>query len=244
MQTVHAEDEQRAAARAVMLGTPLERARIAARATRELLADPNDTTRVFLLGMTLNARHFPRFFTRFAADERGAALLREQPSIDTAHVDFAALRQLPETTLGGAYARYLDGNGLDPDLFQAPPGFPSMIAFVAKRIRQQHDLWHVLTGYGTDVAGEIALQAFTFAQMGMPASLLISVVGAIRWLQEPRIARMALDGYRRGRAAEWLPVQPWETLWERDVAALRRELRIAPADIAPVFLAAQKRAQA
>jgi ubiquinone biosynthesis protein COQ4 len=86
------------------------------------------------------------------------------------------------------------------------------VAFVSKRIRQTRDLWHVLSDYRTDVAGEIALQAFTFAQMAMLASLLISVAGSLRWLREPRIARMAIDGYRRGRDAEWLPVLRWESL--------------------------------
>ncbi len=242
MQEERSEAAQREAARLLMEGTALERAALAARSLRALLADPNDTTQVFLLGMSVNAASFPGFFIRFAGDERGAALLREQPSIDSAHVDFAALRRLPRTTLGGAYAAYLAENGLDPDVFQAPPGLPSMVAFVAKRMRQSHDLWHVLTGYRTDVAGEIALQAFSYAQLRMPVSLMISVAGTLRWAREPRIAQMALEGYRRGRDAGWLPVQRWESLWERDLEALRAELRIAPARVPPARLVAPSRA--
>jgi ubiquinone biosynthesis protein COQ4 len=242
MNDARSESAQREAARVLLEGSSFDRARLAARALRALLADPNDTTQVFLLGMSLNASQFPEFFVRFAVDERGAALLREQPAIDSAHVDFAALRRLPPTTLGGAYIAYLAENGLDPDVFQAPPGLPSMVAFVAKRMRQSHDLWHVLTGYRTDVAGEIALQAFTSAQVHLPVSLVIGVAGTIRWAQEPRIARMAMEGYRRGRDAAWLPVQRWESLWERDLEALRAELRIAPARVPPVHLVAPKRA--
>ena len=36
-------------------------------------------------------------------------------------------------------------------------------AYLAQRMRQTHDIWHVLTGYATDVAGEVQLQAFTLA---------------------------------------------------------------------------------
>ena len=238
MQDTVSEDAQRQAAHAVMFGSSLDRTRIAASALRSLLKDPNDTTQVFRLGMAVSARGFPRFFARFAADESGATLLRAQPSIDSAHVDFAALRRLPASTLGGAYGRYLEANALDPDMFQAPPALPSMIAYVTKRIRQQHDIWHVVTGYNTDIAGEIALQGFTYAQMELPSSLLISVFGSVRWLQEPRIARMALDGYRRGRKAAWLPVLAWESMWERDLEVVRRELRVVPASVQPVHLKA------
>ena len=38
-----------------------------------------------------------------------------------------------------------------------------LIAF-GKRMRDQHDLWHVLTGYGRDTFGEDFLLAFTYAQ--------------------------------------------------------------------------------
>ena len=37
-----------------------------------------------------------------------------------------------------------------------------LIAY-GKRIRDQHDLWHVLTGYGRDTLGEVCLLWFTYA---------------------------------------------------------------------------------
>jgi hypothetical protein len=33
----------------------------------------------------------------------------------------------------------MDDNGLDPDLFQAPPGVPADIAWVAQRLRHSLD---------------------------------------------------------------------------------------------------------
>jgi ubiquinone biosynthesis protein Coq4 len=44
---------------------------------------------------------------------------------------------------------------------------------VGQRTRQTHDLWHVLTGLGTDIPGEIALQAFTYEQLHHNFSRLI-----------------------------------------------------------------------
>lgn len=215
------------AARVAMEGTARERVGVGARALYELLRDPDDTAQVFLLGLALNAPFFPRLLARFVGSDAGARLLEERPSIDSGSVDFQRLRALPRTTLGGAYARYLDDNHLDPDLFQAPPGLPEIPRFIAQRVRQTHDIWHVLTGYAPDVPGEIALQGFTFAQLRMPSSLAIATIGTLA--KAPRGAARVLDGYRRGRDADFLPTVRFEALWDRDLDEVRASLRIRPA---------------
>src|SRR5581483_1426369 len=93
----------------------------------------------------------------------GKRILEERPSIDREHVDFDALRRLPDGTLGREYVRFLDDNHITPDVFQKPEIGDDRIAYVMQRVRQTHDLWHVLTGYTPDVPGEILLQAFTYA---------------------------------------------------------------------------------
>ncbi len=230
MQTIPTSEAD--AARAALSGTPRERARIAARALAALLRDPDDTRQVFLLGIAANGRAFPRLFARFAATDDGARLLMERPAIDGATV--ARLRGLPADTLGGAYARYLDDNGLDADLFQPPPGLPELVRYLAQRLRQTHDLWHVLTGYLPDVPGEVALQGFTYAQLGAPSAALIAALGTLRWApSRPEVIAMTLDAYRRGKAAEFLPPVRWEERFDRPLEEARRELRITPARAHP-----------
>jgi len=217
------------AARAALEGRVLTRMRVAAQALRALLRDPNDTEQAFLIGLSANAHRFPRFIARIAADEGGARLLREQPSIDSGHVDFDALRALPADTLGGAYVRFLDDNGLDPDIFQAPPGLPSMVAYISKRVRQSHDLWHVVTGYRTDVRGELALQAFTWKVSEMPGSALIAFGGALRYTLRPGfggIWREVVRGAQRGKKSAFLPAVVWEEHWGRPLEDVRRDLGI------------------
>lgn len=215
------------AARIALSGTTRERVTVGVRALRDLLRDPDDTAQVFLLGLAVNAPFFPRLFARFASTAEGARLLAERPTIDSRSVDFARLRSLPETTLGGAYARYLGDNGLDPDLFQPPPGLPEVPRFVAQRIRQTHDIWHVLTGYAPDVPGELALQGFTFAQLHMPSSLVIAAFGTLA--KAPREAARVLEGYRRGQEAAFLPVVRFEDHWDDDLDVLRARLGVRPA---------------
>ncbi|MBW2460613.1 MAG: hypothetical protein JRH11_03120 [Deltaproteobacteria bacterium] len=224
----HPADEAHAA-QVALEGGAIARARVTANALGKLLSDPNDTSQAFLVGLASNAHRFPRFLARFVASEDGARLLREQPCIDSEHIDYDALRELPATTLGGAYARFLDDQGLDPDIFQAPPGIPSMIAYISKRVRQSHDLWHVLTGYDTDVRSELALQAFTWRVTGMPSSAMIAFGGAMRFGLSPGhrgVVREVLEGARRGERAAFLPVVVWEDHFERPLAVVREELGI------------------
>ena len=61
--------------------------------------------------------------------------------------------------------------GLTPDIFAAK-GELSRETYVIKRLRQTHDLWHVLTGIDLDVPGELELQAFTLLQMRVPSTLV------------------------------------------------------------------------
>jgi ubiquinone biosynthesis protein COQ4 len=222
--------DEATAARIALEGRPIERARLAYDALRDLLDDPEDTTRVFVLGLLVSRRSYPQFLARLTMDDRGARLLRERPSIDSRHVDFARLRALPATTLGGAYARYLEERSLDPDLFQAPPGLPEVPAYVSQRMRQVHDLWHVLTGYDTDVRGEVALQAFTYGQTGTPSALIITVGALLRFgMRDRTMLPLAVDGFRRGRDAVFLPPLWLEEMWDRPLEDVRRELGIVPA---------------
>ena len=213
------------AARIALSGTSFERARLAVRSLRNLLRNPDDTRQVFLLGLATSRRSFPELLARICIEEGGAQLLRDQPAIDSRSVDYEALRALPTGSLGREYARFIDDNHLDPDLFQRPAGLPEIPAYVSQRLRQVHDVWHVLTGIGPDVPGEVALQAFTYAQTGAPLSLLIAVFGSLRFTwAHPAIAKGAISGYRRGKRAAFLPVVRLEDLWAMPLTEVRERL--------------------
>ncbi|MCC6620877.1 MAG: hypothetical protein IT385_06460 [Deltaproteobacteria bacterium] len=224
-----ADPDELAAVRAALGGDLGARLRIGARALRKILADPNDTKQVFTLFLTMNARHIPRFLTRFVTEPGGVELLAERPAIDSRTVDFAALARLSEDTLGGAFARHLSSRGLSPDIFRAPPGIPPALAYLGQRMRQSHDIWHVLAGYDTTVDDELALLAFSYGQSGMPGPAVLAVLGGLRWLpRHPGVFRKILDGYRRGKAARSLITARWEAMWHEPLAAVRERFGIRP----------------
>ena len=222
--------QELAAVNAALSGRLGPRLKLGARALRKILSDPEDTRQVFTLFLTLNAEQIPKFRARFLAEPNGPALMAERPAIDSRSVDFDALGRLPADTLGGAFARHLTANGLSPDIFKAPPGVPAEIAYLGQRMRQSHDIWHVLTGYTTAVDDELALLAFSHGQSKMPGPAVLASVGAIRFFPRyPGVFRKVLDGYRRGRDARSLLTVRWEELWQTPLAEVRARYGIRPA---------------
>ena len=84
------------------------------RAGIALALNPDDTQQVFYLAYSVDRETLPLLAERLRAVPSGSELLERRPAIDSTSVDFAALRALPENTLGGAYARMLQRNQLDP----------------------------------------------------------------------------------------------------------------------------------
>ncbi len=216
-----------------VFGLPFHvRAARAMRALVRLARDPYDTEQVFILSTNINVGAIRRRLPRFYASAEGQRLYAEDRSIDTRHVDLDALAQLPAGTLGHEYTRFLADRDFTPDLFQAPENVADPRAsYLMKRIRQTHDLWHLLTGHPTNPAGEVALQAFTYGQLGAPSSLLIALAGTARGLSDRRtLPAEVLSAYRAGRRAAPLVAFPWEDHWATPLAELRALLRITAID--------------
>jgi ubiquinone biosynthesis protein COQ4 len=94
-----------------------------------------------------------------------------------------------------------------------------------------HDLWHVLTGYGMDEAGEAANLAFSggqFPNLGMALMVgAAAVLGPKDWkLTWPRYL---LAAWRRGRQTPSLSVAPYEELLPLPLEEVRRRLGVPPA---------------
>jgi len=211
----------------------------------ELIDDPEATEKVFEIMDAVGGRGHERFFQRFAAHPEGRALLRERPSLVDAMADHAALAALPAGTLGRTYldfalARRFAADGLveinhaQHDAESDP--HDEHRRFYFDRVTAMHDLWHVLTGYGTDEAGEATLLAFTFAQLPSRGIGLI-VVASLFLLprsEKLRCQRYLLRAWLRGRRASPLHLAHWEELLSLPLDEARRRLRVeAPGEAHP-----------
>lgn len=201
----------------------------AGRALRALVADPEDSARVFEIVEALRPRDRTPVLDRLRSTEEGAALLAERPSIRSA-LQRARLAALPEGTLGRAYLAYLDASGITAEglvsasqIARGP--FCEEGVWMSDRMRDTHDLWHTITGYGSDVAGEMLVLSFSYAQTKAPGLGLIVLASLIANLGTQMGADITL-AYVRGLSAAWLPAVAWETLLERPIAEVRALLKV------------------
>jgi ubiquinone biosynthesis protein COQ4 len=213
------------------------------KALRALVADSQRTDQVFEIIEALSGSAFERSFQRFFAHPDGRRLLRERPSLLAALSDREALERLPPGSFGRAYAAFIEAGALtaqglveademaarnSPD--PAPQIDPER-QYLGDRSRDMHDLWHVLTGYGMDEAGEAANLAFTQAQIPNPGVALILLAAVAIGPKDPTFwwARYLLAAWRRGRRSSLLTVAPYEELLPLSLEEVRRRLSIPPA---------------
>lgn len=218
---------------------------VALRALAALSADPDDLPKVFTIIDSLPGRAPARMLARMRRSEDGRHLLRTKPDLATRLADWAALCALPQGSLGRTYADLMEREGITPQGIvdasvagRSPsPALSDDQRFLGDRMRDSHDLWHAVTGYGPDLLGEASLLAFTYAQTKNPGVALVALLGVIK--ASPAERRVMLDGYRRGQRAAWLPSAPWEQLLDRPLDEVRAQLRVgAPPRYEPVTSAA------
>ncbi len=99
---------------------------------------------------------------------------------------------------------------------------------VDESVTDHHDLWHVLTGYGTQTLGELAVTAFIYEQVPWPAYTYILADAKPTSRRGSHKRALIDEAKRRGREARWLPAQDWERLLEEPIDEVRAELGLNP----------------
>ena len=220
------------------VASPPMRLRAALAALRQLIANPEDTQRVFEVIRAMAGPALARGLRRFRQTEAGQRMLKERRNLLRTLRDREALAGLPDGSLGRAYHKFVYAERLTADELVAASteGDPHAydfddrdLAWYGERVRDQHDLWHVVTQYGRDPLGEACLLAFTWAQTRNRGVALIAVAAA--WKLSRALGFGALramwQGLQAGRHASWLPAQEWEALLRLPVVEVRRLLGVA-----------------
>jgi ubiquinone biosynthesis protein COQ4 len=150
----------------------------------------------------------------------------------------AALR---EGSLGRKYLSFMEEAGLNArDLIEAEEAGTVAQAdldadrrWLADRGRDSHDLWHVLTGYGRDEAGETGLLSFTYANYSNPgiAVILLATIMIVPKTLGFTVERYLVQAYRRGKAAN-LDFAPYEEWLALPIDEVRRLAGITPPEAA------------
>ena len=204
----------------------------ALRALAVLLADNEDTARVFEIMRALNGSVAQRNYQRLLVTAEGGRIAYERVEFARRLMDPAFLDGLPEGSVGAAYRSFVRGEQLSAaDLVKvSQEGLsrvddPHPYAWMGRRTRDVHDIWHVLTGYGRDALGEACLVAFSYAQTKGLGWAIIALGAAFRGRGKGQPYRRAiLQGYLRGRRAAWLLAEDYEQLLREPLESARRRL--------------------
>ena len=206
-------------------------------AIRILMADGDDTTQVFRIMRALNVGNAPMNYARLLATAEGGRLACAQVELAERFSDPAFVAQFAPGTVGAAYRNFLETTGYSADGLVAVSKVISEdqvqhpYAWFGRRVRDTHDIWHVLTGYKADESlGEAALVAFSYAQVGGLGWAFIGGAAALKSLQVTRgtlFAKAVWEGYRNGRKAKWISGEDYEKLLAEPIDAARARLGIA-----------------
>ena len=131
-------------------------------ALRKLIANPDDTAQVFTIIESLSGDTPVRMMKRFRAAPGGARLLASRKRILSILGDRAKLEAMPRGSLAHTYLAFIDSEKITADgLVEASvEGHTGdwrqgdEFEYMSDRMRDTHDLWHAVTGYHGDVAGE------------------------------------------------------------------------------------------
>jgi ubiquinone biosynthesis protein COQ4 len=181
----------------------------------------------------------PHLLARVRRSPRGRSLLQGRPEFRREGCDLAELLRLPHGMFGHEFARWMLDNGLEPGADDAASDADASDQdYLARRLIEVHDLWHVLTGYNCDLAGEFGVLAFTLGQghlRGVAPALAASLKLARDRSRDGRshrvpLARYLWQAYRRGRRARFLAPLELEEYFTLPIDSVRQRLRIDPCE--------------
>ena len=212
----------------------------ALRSLRRLLNDKDDTTAVFEIMRALNGSSTAKGYLKLLKTRDGGRIAYARPEFAQLLMDDAWLDSLPDGSVGAAYRDFireeqLSAEGLAEISREGSTDVdePHPYAWMGRRTRDVHDLWHILSGYHRDALGEACLVGFSYAQTRGLGWALIAVGAAWRSRKDKAYpwAKAIWQGYQRGKAATWLLGEDYERLMAEPLEAARRRLNITPATI-------------
>ncbi len=186
-----------------------------------------DLDNVYGVGASLQGSEMSRQMGRHLMDNpRFRALVEEKWRPPVVQLD--ELLAMPDGSLGHVYAHQLSSQGLDPESTIDHSEINSTASYIKHRMRETHDIIHVLTGFGVDASGEMGVLAFGLAQNRHPLAVLLILGSLLKALQEDvdltPILRAISKGFKLGLSAQTAVAFKLEDGWQRPIEDWREEI--------------------
>jgi len=154
----------------------------------EFKKDKEDTSEVFRFFDHLPWVNVDKTVSAFLATDLGKRVFETEPFLPDILDDHEMLRRdYPAGSLAHAYCDYMETEGLSAaglveefEEFRLEGGRPDdQIEWYNDRLRDTHDLLHLLSGIGRDTLGEATLGAYVFGQRPSHGHLILGIAGSL-----------------------------------------------------------------
>lgn len=200
---------------------------------RILIKDKEQTEQIVAIVDTLPWRGLAKQASAFLSTERGRAIFQAEPYLPDFLDDHAALRRTPKGSFAHAYCDFMEREGLSAaGMVEATSArdkdqrlFGDGVAWYIDRLRDFHDLVHIMTGYGRDLLGEQCVLAFTYEQRPCPGNLFLAWAGntmmKVKMKTQAPLVRALLEARRNGKQCPRIVEQPIQELFAMPLEAVR-----------------------
>ena len=152
-----------------------------------------------------------------------------------APIALEVLETLPPSSLGYIYSRHMRRQELSPaSVIDASP-ITSSHEYIFHRVRETHDIIHVLTGFGIDAAGELGIQGFILAQIRSPLALFFIFGGILATMKNQlpldKLLKSLARGFELGLQAQCVIACKLEDGWDRPLVDWQQELGLPASQI-------------
>ncbi|GAB4473177.1 MAG: hypothetical protein OHK0018_03330 [Erythrobacter tepidarius] len=209
----------------------------------KLVENKEDTEQVFHIIEATKGKRSHKQAWDFIQSPQGQRFLREAVDIPAMLDDHARWADCAPNSVAAHYIAFMKREGLsaaglvaESHKWAPPESLPKdQTQWYFDRLRDTHDLFHVLTGYGRDALGEACLLGFTYEQNLNKGILFIAYAGArqikkVSGTKAPLYAAVK-EGRRLGKAAAKIAHQDIAALMREDITEARARLGIGTPEI-------------
>jgi ubiquinone biosynthesis protein COQ4 len=205
----------------------------------KLVEDKEDTEQVFHIIEATKGRKTHEQARDFILSDEGRRFLASGEDIPAMLDDHDRWADCGENTVAQRYIAFMKREGLtaaglvaESHKWAPPESLPrDLTQWYFDRLRDTHDLFHVLTGYGRDALGETSLLGFSYSQNHNKGLLFIAYAGArqiakVSGTKAP-LFKAVREGQRNGRTAAKIAHEDIAALMREDIGEARVRLGIA-----------------
>lgn len=209
----------------------------------KLVDDKEDTEQVFHIIEATKGRRSHAQARDFIRSPEGQRFLADGVDIPAMLDDHARWADCAPNSVAAHYIAFMKREGLsaaglvaESHRWAPPESLPrDQTQWYFDRLRDTHDLFHVLTGYGRDALGEVSLLGFTYEQNHNTGILFIAYAGArqikkVSGTKAPLFAAIK-EGRKLGRAAAKIAHQDIAALMREDIDEARTRLGIGKPEV-------------